>query len=136
MPGTQKDPGRYAVWTSKYGSLTFNQYGREMPLGGINALTQLPEGTRVGYVCANQRSTETLYNSTYFSGGKELRRILAGYDNTTKLQRLVRECDVIFVTNFVYDRMEKLAKPHQKLINVNITVDSSSMDLIRERLYQ
>ena len=102
----------------------------------INALTQLPEGTRVGYVCANQRSTETLYNSTYFSGGKELRRILAGYDNTTKLQRLVRECDVIFVTNFVYDRMEKLAKPHQKLINVNITVDSSSMDLIRERLYQ
>lgn len=36
MPGTQKDPGRYAVWTSKYGSLTFNQYGREMPLGGIN----------------------------------------------------------------------------------------------------
>jgi len=25
-----------ASWTSKYGSLTFNQYGREMPNGGIN----------------------------------------------------------------------------------------------------
>ena len=24
------------VWTSKYGSLTFNQYGRETPMGGIN----------------------------------------------------------------------------------------------------
>lgn len=24
------------VWTSKYGSITFNQFGREFPLGGIN----------------------------------------------------------------------------------------------------
>jgi choloylglycine hydrolase len=31
-----KDPGPYARWTSKYGSLTFNQYGRETPMGGIN----------------------------------------------------------------------------------------------------
>jgi choloylglycine hydrolase len=28
--------GRPAVWTSRYGSVTFNQYGREMPFGGIN----------------------------------------------------------------------------------------------------
>lgn len=102
----------------------------------INLLAQLPAGSKVGYVCANQRSTETLYNSAYFSGGKELRRILAGYDNSKKLRQLVRECDVIFVTGFVYDRMQKLVRPHQKLIRVNITVDSSSVDLIRERLYQ
>ncbi|MCP3924971.1 MAG: linear amide C-N hydrolase [Desulfobacterales bacterium] len=25
-----------AVWTSKYGSITFNQYGREYPIGGMN----------------------------------------------------------------------------------------------------
>jgi choloylglycine hydrolase len=30
------DPGSFAQWTSKYGSLTFNQYGRELPMGGIN----------------------------------------------------------------------------------------------------
>jgi penicillin V acylase-like amidase (Ntn superfamily) len=28
--------GRPAVWTSKFGSVTFNQYGREMPFGGMN----------------------------------------------------------------------------------------------------
>lgn len=28
--------GHPAVWTSKYGSITFNQYGREMPFGGMN----------------------------------------------------------------------------------------------------
>ena len=27
---------RPATWTSKYGSVTFNQYGREFPCGGIN----------------------------------------------------------------------------------------------------
>ncbi len=30
------DEGRPAVWTSKYGSVTFNQYGREFPTGGMN----------------------------------------------------------------------------------------------------
>ena len=24
------------AWTSKYGSATFNQYGREFPMGGMN----------------------------------------------------------------------------------------------------
>lgn len=34
------EPGRvdgpYARWVSKYGSVTFNQYGREFPMGGMN----------------------------------------------------------------------------------------------------
>lgn len=101
----------------------------------INRLARLPPETTVGYVCANQRSTETLYNSAYFSGGRELRRILAGYDNSKKLKQLLQECDVIFVTHFIFERLQKLVRPHHKLIRVNISVDSSSMDLIRERLY-
>ncbi len=31
-----KDIGQPARWTSKYGSITFNQFGREFPYGGIN----------------------------------------------------------------------------------------------------
>lgn len=31
-----REQGPYAHWTSRYGSLTFNQYGRELPMGGIN----------------------------------------------------------------------------------------------------
>jgi choloylglycine hydrolase len=30
------DPGAALRWTSRYGSVTFNQFGREFPLGGIN----------------------------------------------------------------------------------------------------
>ena len=29
-------PNRPATWTSRYGSLTFNQFGREFPMGGMN----------------------------------------------------------------------------------------------------
>jgi DNA-binding transcriptional regulator YhcF (GntR family) len=100
----------------------------------INSLAQLPKGTKVGFVCANQRSTETLYNSAYFAGAKELRRILAGYDNSKQLHKVIRGCDVIFATNFVYHRLTKLTTPEQQLINVKITVDSSSMELVKEKL--
>jgi DNA-binding transcriptional regulator YhcF (GntR family) len=100
----------------------------------INSLAQLPKGTKVGFVCANQRSTETLYNSAYFAGAKELRRILAGYDNSKQLHKVIRGCDVIFATNFVYHRLAKLTTPEQQLINVKITVDSSSMELVKEKL--
>jgi penicillin V acylase-like amidase (Ntn superfamily) len=34
--GHTKDIGQPARWTSKYGSITFNQYGRELPSGGMN----------------------------------------------------------------------------------------------------
>src|SRR5215470_5207291 len=33
---TSEAPEKPAQWTSKYGSVTFNQYGRENPMGGMN----------------------------------------------------------------------------------------------------
>ena len=54
MPGIQPDPGPYATWTSRYGSLTFNQYGREMPMGGMN---------EAGLVVELMMLTETQYPS-------------------------------------------------------------------------
>ena len=32
----ERDRDDLLTWTSKYGSATFNQYGREFPMGGIN----------------------------------------------------------------------------------------------------
>ncbi len=45
--------GRPAVWTSKYGSVTFNQYGRELPSGGMN---------ETGLVVEEMTLTETQYS--------------------------------------------------------------------------
>src|SRR6266542_2870525 len=41
-----------AQWTSKYGSVTFNQFGREMPFGGMN---------EAGLVVENMWLDETQY---------------------------------------------------------------------------
>ncbi len=101
----------------------------------INALAHLPKGSKIGCVCENQRSTNTLYNSSYFSGGRELKRILVGSDNTKELKKLVRECDTIFVTHFVFDRVKKLSAPNQKLVKVELGIDSSNIALIKEKLF-
>ena len=100
----------------------------------INALAKLPEGICIGCICANQRSTETLYNSAYFSMGRQLKRILAGLDNSRELQRLVGECDVIFATHLITQRVQPLIKAHQRLIPVTITLDQSSLALVGEKL--
>ena len=44
--------GRPATWISKYGSVTFNQYGREMPAGGMNEM---------GLVIENMQLVATKY---------------------------------------------------------------------------
>ena len=106
----------------------------QVDAGVINALARLPEGICIGYICANQRSTETLYNSAYFSMGRRLKRILSGLDNSEELQRLVAECDVIFATDLIAERVKPLVKSHQRLIPVTITLDQSSLALIGEKL--
>ena len=106
----------------------------QVDAGVINALARLPEGISIGCICANQRSTETLYNSAYFSMGRQLKRILAGLDNSEELRRLVAECDVIFATDLIAERVKPLVKSHQRLIPVTITLDQSSLALIGEKL--
>lgn len=39
--------GQPASWTSKYGSITFNQHGREFPTGGMNEAGLVVESTQV-----------------------------------------------------------------------------------------
>lgn len=47
-----EENGEKAVWTAKYGSVTFNQYGRELPMGGMN---------EVGLVVEAMALSETRY---------------------------------------------------------------------------
>lgn len=54
---TRKNPAR---WTSKYGSITFNQYGREFPLGGMNEaglVIEIMWLEQTSYPASDQRQT-------------------------------------------------------------------------------
>jgi GntR family transcriptional regulator len=100
----------------------------------INELMDLPPGTKVGFVCANQRSTETLYNTYPFASGLSLVKILAGLDNAKGLKKLLRDCDVIFATKYVFDKIQPMARPDTRVVKVDLNIDPANVDLIRDRL--
>jgi len=100
----------------------------------MHEMMQIPPGTKVGYCCANQRSTETFYRSSFFSGGSSLTRILVGVDQPSKVKAMLDECDTVFVTGYIYERMQKLIKPNTRLIRVDLSIDPANIDLIREQL--
>ena len=100
----------------------------------INELAQLPPGTSVGFTCATQRSTETFYREAILSGGSSLIKIWAGLDQGPELERLLEKCSVIFASHYVYDRIIRMTDADKRIIKVELTVDRSSIELIRERL--
>lgn len=102
----------------------------------LSKIAQLPAGASVGYVCVNQRSAETFYNSSIFSGHKQLKRIIAGLNNQASLQSLLQDCTTVFVTNFAYEQVIGQIRPGQEIIRVDIALDAGSVALIRERLAQ
>lgn len=100
----------------------------------MNELTQLPPATSVGFTCATQRSTETFYSEAILSGGSSLIKIWAGLDQGPELQRLLEKCSVIFASHYVYDRIIRMTDAEKRVIKVELTVDRSNIELIRERL--
>jgi DNA-binding transcriptional regulator YhcF (GntR family) len=100
----------------------------------MNELTQLSPGTSVGFTCATQRSTETFYREAILSGGSSLIKIWAGLDQGPELQRLLEKCSVIFASHYVYDRIISMTEADKRVIKVELAIDRSNIELIRERL--
>ncbi len=100
----------------------------------MNAFLRLPQGTKVGLTCVNQRSTESFFKEIIFSGGSSLTKMWAGQDNVERLMKLVEQCQVIFATNFVYDRIVLMARPGTRVVKVDLSLDRANLDLVRERL--
>ncbi len=101
----------------------------------MNEIVGIPAGTRVGYCCANQRSTETFFKSSYFSDGKELTRVLVGLDQEPQVKEMLSTCEVVFATGFVYDRLREVLGPAVRMIRVDLSVDPGNVELVRERLF-
>jgi DNA-binding transcriptional regulator YhcF (GntR family) len=100
----------------------------------MNEIMQLPPNTRIGLTCESQRSTESWCKNIFLSRGSTITKIHAGLDNPSGLKEMLDQCDLIYASKYVYERIRKLAKPGKKVIEVDITIDPASIDLIRERL--
>ena len=100
----------------------------------LDAMMEVPDHTTVGYVCVNQYSAETFYNSTLFSGHKRLNRIISGLNNTECLNRIMAECNIVFVTNFAYELHSFKTRSGQQIIKVEISLEPNAMNSIKERM--
>jgi GntR family transcriptional regulator len=100
----------------------------------VNELTRLPPGTKVGFCCANQQSTETFFKESMLSGGVGLIKIWAGLDNRDDLMDLLHQCQVIIANDHVYEEIVEMADPKQRVIRLQSNIDRANVDLIRERL--
>ena len=100
----------------------------------LNQILNLPGGTRAGFVCINQRSTETLYKETVFASSARLVRVLAGLDQPRELKKLLDGCEIVYASNYAFDRVRDLAGPDKNLIQVELTIDPANVSLVKERL--
>jgi DNA-binding transcriptional regulator YhcF (GntR family) len=103
-------------------------------LAVLNELLNQPQGKRIGLTCANQRSTETFFKSVNLTQDSSLTRIWAGFDNTEKFKQMLKQCQVIYATHYVYDRVKKLSGQNQTVRKVKLDLDPSGIRLIRSRL--
>lgn len=90
-----------AKWVSKYGSVTFNLYGREMPMGGMN---------EAGLVVENMWLDETLYPpSDTTPTVNALQWIQYQLDNFATVQEVIDHCSKIRITGYGGGRIHYLA---------------------------
>jgi penicillin V acylase-like amidase (Ntn superfamily) len=90
---TVEDSPRPAKWISKYGSVTFNQYGRELPAGGMN---------EAGLVIEQLWLSETQYpkaDSRPTVGTQEW--IQYQLDNSATAQEVIKNAEKVRITSDV-----------------------------------
>jgi hypothetical protein len=47
---------------------------------------------------------------------------------------MLEKCSVIFASHYVYDRIIRMTDADKRVIEVEVTIDRSNIELIRERL--
>jgi DNA-binding transcriptional regulator YhcF (GntR family) len=105
----------------------------------MNQILQLPAGTAVGYCCISKKSSTaffktSLYSSGLFSSGTSLNRIHVGIDDERGIRSMLKTCDIIFATNYVYDTLMEDFPTEKKIFQVNLEIDPGNLDFIISRL--
>lgn len=100
----------------------------------VKELAGLPAGTKVGMVCANQRSTEALYRHQVFHSGASIHRMLVPLEDLEAMKKLAKDCNLILASYMVYDQVSKLAGAHAKVVKVDLTPDPAGLAAVRESL--
>lgn len=102
----------------------------------LNQVLNLRAGTWAGFVCVNQRATETLYKENVFASSTGLIRILAGLDRPREVIELLERCEKVYASSYAYDRVRQLAGPDKEIIRVELTIDPADVTVVKEKILE
>ena len=100
----------------------------------LSEIVRFPEGTTVGFACVNNLAAKSVCKGVHLSGRITLKTIWAGADDLARLGEMVAKCDVVFATHHIHDRVLSVAGKDQKIINLDLSITDSSVQMIKERL--
>lgn len=96
----------------------------------MNQIMQLAPGTRAGFCCISTKSATAFFKKTEFSSTTQLIRIHVGMDDEQALLSMVKTCDPIFATHYVYERLLAQTPAGKKIIRVDLDIDPANLDYI------
>ena len=100
----------------------------------MNQIMQLPAGTSAGYCCISKKSSKAFFKTTLFTSGSSLNRIHVGIDDIKGIGAMLKTCDIIFATNYVYDTLVENFPTKKKICQVDLDIDPGNLDFIISRL--
>ena len=96
----------------------------------MDQILQLPAGTKVGYCCLTQKSSQAFFTSSLFSSDTELIRYHAGIGDTSKVESMLADCRVVFATHFIYDHLSRQFPDARNIRRVDLDIDPENFQYI------
>jgi DNA-binding transcriptional regulator YhcF (GntR family) len=102
----------------------------------MNELLRLPPGSRVGFACVTERAARSFFKDYQLASGSRLTTLLAGADDNRAIRHMVRKCTTVFATSFAYQRVAAVCPAKTRLVQVDVNIADSSVELVRARLIE
>lgn len=97
-------------------------------------LSELPEGSTVGLVCATAMGSQNLLRSVESAGLAHLKPILAIADDPWSISRMLEATSVVVCSAQVAEKLRAVLPPTAEVIVDNRTLDRGGLDLLRDVL--
>ena len=108
--------------------------GEEMTPRAVEQALAIPEGRRIGLVCAHRVSLGIDERQICTQTGREYRFLKAAFDDDAALSVLFRECDVILYTRPCQDLLLERCPKGIELIHLENCICHTSIEVLRKKL--
>ena len=106
----------------------------ETSISTLLRLSELPEGSTVGLVCATAQGSQNLLRSVESAGLAHLRPVLATADDPWSITRMLEATSVVVCSEQAVEKLRTVLPPTAEVIVDSRTLDRGGLDLLRDLL--